>query len=265
MQRACFACAIALAVTRVASSAAEHSSAAGGGVDAARVGEARWLADAAIAVVDSLPQGEHARDELRGFHGKITSLINAADVTAPSEWDAMLSALLKAKYYGIDDLLALLSSHDPSHRASAAASTSRTAEQASCESESEKVSSENGPRHARRLQQQQKAQPPLFTHASSDSQTSTAQLPELSSSIAWLFTGWIGGQFWMFRRWLLDRPPPWERDCDCCFQQCPEGYNCLLQGDGLYLACRGESLGAIVEGLFLDRYAESTRSVVARA
>ena len=41
---------------------------------------------------------------------------------------------------------------------------------------------------------------------------------------------------------ILDRPTPWERDCDCCFRECPRSV-CLLQSDGLLLACRGESVG----------------------
>ena len=50
----------------------------------------------------------------------------------------------------------------------------------------------------------------------------------------------------------LDRPPPWERDCDCCFPYCPDGMHCLSQSDGLYLACRGESLGDFLAKLLRD-------------
>mmetsp|Transcript_42291 Transcript_42291/g.137277 ORF Transcript_42291/g.137277 Transcript_42291/m.137277 type:complete len:389 (-) Transcript_42291:590-1756(-) len=45
----------------------------------------------------------------------------------------------------------------------------------------------------------------------------------------------------------LDRPPPWERDCDCCFERCPAGHHCLRQSDGSLLACRGPSLGEVVD------------------
>lgn len=50
-----------------------------------------------------------------------------------------------------------------------------------------------------------------------------------------------------WRSWLLDRPPPWERDCDCCFESCPPGRNCLAQADSLFLACRGDSVGMILD------------------
>jgi len=58
------------------------------------------------------------------------------------------------------------------------------------------------------------------------------------------------GALQALHRWLLDsswldswldRPPPWERDCDCCFERCPAGHHCLRQSDGLLLACRGRA------------------------
>ena len=76
-------------------------------------------------------------------------------------------------------------------------------------------------------------------------------------------SSWLGGALWAWRRWLLDRPSPWERDCDCCFPECPPQYNCLLQGDGLYLACRGESLGNIVDYYWTEHPCTTAASVLA--
>lgn len=56
-----------------------------------------------------------------------------------------------------------------------------------------------------------------------------------------------------WRHWLLDRPPPWERDCDCCFKVCPPGRNCLMQADSLVLACRGESVSMIFDRQWTER------------
>jgi len=52
---------------------------------------------------------------------------------------------------------------------------------------------------------------------------------------------------------MLDRPPPWERDCDCCYAHCPEHLNCLLQSDKLYLACRGDSVGQVLDKQWAER------------
>jgi len=56
-----------------------------------------------------------------------------------------------------------------------------------------------------------------------------------------------------WKRWMLDRPPPWERDCDCCYAHCPEHLNCLLQSDKLYLACRGDSVGQVLGKQWAER------------
>jgi hypothetical protein len=64
-------------------------------------------------------------------------------------------------------------------------------------------------------------------------------------------SGWGDQLANRWRRWLLDRPPPWERDCDCCFEKCPDGFHCLAQGDGLVLACRGDSVGELLHKQWL--------------
>ena len=69
------------------------------------------------------------------------------------------------------------------------------------------------------------------------------------SELHWLD---VEGRAHAYYRWLVDRPPPWERDCDCCFKVCPDGHNCLLQSDDLFLACRGESLGSVLDKLWAD-------------
>jgi hypothetical protein len=53
-------------------------------------------------------------------------------------------------------------------------------------------------------------------------------------------------------RWFRDRPPPWSRDCDCCFEFCPETMHCMKQSDGLFLACRGESVGELFDRHWAD-------------
>lgn len=49
----------------------------------------------------------------------------------------------------------------------------------------------------------------------------------------------------------MDRPLPWATDCDCCFVRCPEAHACTrLYETGLYVACRGDSIGKALEATF---------------
>ena len=207
--------------------AAEGSTHAAGGVDAARLADADQLIAAASAVIDTLPSGDRARDELRAFRTKIHSLRAEASSISPTEWDAMLSALLDADYYGIDDLLQLLSKHAPDEdqldRGAAA-----EADEASC------GEGADGAGGKRRLQEQeQQEQPPRPPRPPQSPQPPQPPQPHPSSSQmhakarAGSQPSWgLGAVLWSWRRWLLDRPPPWERDCDCCFNPCP----CAVSG-----------------------------------
>ena len=153
-------------------------------------------------------------DNLRLLHGKLVSLKRVAKLTEPEEWDAMIQALLASKHYGVDDLEARLRPGKQPLTAEA------------CEADGSGA--------------------PLLDDAED------AGLPErvgrrLRETITELVDA--GAQLGVVQRvgawaWaILDRPTPWERDCDCCFRECPEEHVCLLQSDGLLLACRGESVG----------------------
>ena len=77
-------------------------------VGSVRLGELIGLDEAAQAVIAALPAGHRARDDLKALRNKLHSLRDVAAVTAPLEWDSMMSALLSSKHYGEDDLMALL-------------------------------------------------------------------------------------------------------------------------------------------------------------
>ena len=68
----------------------------------------------------------------------------------------------------------------------------------------------------------------------------------------------LAAQWDAWKRWALDRPPPWERDCDCCYPTCPEPLICLRQSDNLYLACRGKSVGQVLD----EQWAQRPETVV---
>ena len=234
------------------------------GAGAARVAEAAALADAASDAIEALPIGHRARDELRALRGKLKSVASVAGLTEPDEWDEMLRALLDAKFYGIDDLRALLG--QPAEGWSGEAAAAATSE-ASCSGEGPRLSpgrrrllSANGAggdeyddddvpaawisrtdEEAEMLIEQEEAEMEARAWAAA-----MRREAELLSGSSWLYRRVI--EPWV--RWMRDRPPPWERDCDCCFAVCPPDRNCLSQTDGLYLACRGESLGEIADKLW---------------
>ena len=258
-----------------------------------RRSEANHITEAISNAVDQLPAGHAAKDDLRALRLKINNMLAVADATSPAEWDASLSALLAADYYGVDDLSKRLQEYStPAEQAAESCEEDGSAQQQPTTASSE----------GRRLQQQQteqpQRQPPPLKQQSPQQQppppppppspSSTPPSPrpplppskpplkvdavgELPPSVVPVFGRNIpgktlggGGPFTFsngafeyaldvrgmlraFRSWAMDRPPPWERDCDCCFPACPQDHNCLLQSDGLYLACRGESLGEIVD------------------
>ena len=274
----------------------------GGGVEQFRIDEADRIAAAAASAIAALPFGHAARDELRALRGKLASLRTVASLTDPAEWDAMLSALLQARYSGVDDLTALLTSHaavpagdldalaqvrprasEPAASAAAAAaegceedaapeSPGRRLAQRAAERAAERATPAAGatlpppvPASERRAKHAASGPPPLHREEDYAQQRQQRQqqqqqqqqyeevydegyyIEEVDLYAGPYHWGLAGRVVWGWRRWLLDRPPPWERDCDCCFPACPAGHHCLLQGDGLYLACRGDSLGTIVD------------------
>ena len=275
-------------------------------VDAERIAEVDRLVAAAAAAVEELPFGHGARDELRALRGKLLSLRDAASVTAPREWDAMLSALLESKHSGVDDLTGLLEAHaavppgemDALAQARPRAAKLPTGSLDSAECDGNEAAGgrrlqqqQQQPQQQQQQQQQQQPPPPLEAAArrqtklpppvpaqerrasraeveppplpSTSRQQQQQQQQQLGAMMGSSGSAWLGGALWAWRRWLLDRPSPWERDCDCCFPECPPQYNCLLQGDGLYLACRGESLGSIVDYYWTEHPCTSAASVLA--
>ena len=166
----------------------------------------------------------YALDNLRLLHGKLVSLKRVAKLTEPEEWDAMIQALLASKHYGVDDLEARLRPGKQPLTAEA------------CEADGSGA--------------------PLLDDADD------AGLPErvgrrLRETITELVDA--GAQLGVVQRvgawaWaILDRPTPWERDCDCCYPTCPEPLICLRQSDNLYLACRGKSVGQVLDELWTQR------------
>lgn len=237
---------------------------------AMRVAEAERLVFRVSEVLERLPAGSHrAKDDLRALRGKLQGLLQVASETTPSEWDSMIEALLSADYYGVDDIMELLKGADDgaSTSFSKLARSSDSAEDCDDDGAMQSVDAGIG----RRLQQDQqgsqdsdKSQLPNQLRRPLPSQPSQPFQPSQPSapvpvvfeptvgvdppSAARLAS--IGWDLDTWRSWLLDRPPPWERDCDCCFDRCPVEHNCLLQTDGLYLACRGESLGEFLANLW---------------
>ena len=245
------------------------------GVGELRIAEVERIAAAAASAVGEFPLGHSARDELRGLRSKLLSLREVAGITEPYEWDSMLSALLEAEYYGIDDLSSLLRMRadtippgemdeiarqqgatldvqvEPSssmgceedHVDEDLTRPRRLADQQS--SERQEVSRQQRQGHP--PQEQLGSEGPAAAEDSeryADAAVPNARRSAVSTQGAWrpvdhgAFAGddeaigyfhlaadsnesrtWIGGMVWGWRRWLFDRPPPWERDCDCCFAE----------------------------------------------
>ena len=74
----------------------------------------------------------------------------------------------------------------------------------------------------RRLQEAEEA-----VDARSRAEGARAQGPAEEWATAAGARGSLGRRWDAWKRWMLDRPPPWERDCDCCYAHCPEHLNCL--------------------------------------
>jgi hypothetical protein len=228
-----------------------------GEIGATREREAARLADAAAAAVEALPSGHAARDELRSLRGKILALLEVSSAAQPTEWDASLSALLEADYYGIDDLAALLDAHAPKEQSAESCDDSWTAHDVSWRVQQQKQQQKANP--GRRLEQQRPPPPPpprqpppspppsplpplpprgppAGAQPSTQPAASDRRVHGQSSVTALLLDGTFGNGLAgltrdmlaaaaAWRTWALDRPPPWERDCDCCFGTCPQGHS----------------------------------------
>jgi hypothetical protein len=222
----------------------------------------------------------------------LLSLRGAAANAEPAEWDAMLAALLRADYYGVEDVVALLVGRDDdSDSQDAALKRLLAAGGGQCDEPSAAATEQpqqGAATQARRLQEHelttplppspprrpttspsplpQQERPPLPPPVPTRGTAHGEPLPPVAVPIqrtnADAFADGaadaadhaigLHGRLSAWRVWLLDRPPPWERDCDCCFRSCPEGHNCLMQSDGLYLACRGESVGGFVHRIWTE-------------
>ena len=71
--------------------------------------------------------------------------------------------------------------------------------------------------------------PPLPPRGSGNSRPAGCSDPVPAAALDSFESG-VEGYAWdlratleAWRAWALDRPPPWERDCDCCFPRCPQG------------------------------------------
>lgn len=248
---------------------------AAAGVAGPRIAEADRLIEACDAAVAALEVGHAARDDVRAVKGKLVSLREAAPLTEPAEWDAMLRALLSADYYGTDDLIGLLNSHRKPAGAEEACDEPATAEPARRLGERTEPASETAKaaaarefdrrkRRAVELREQLEREQVEREMESFELEGAEEEY-ELEAPAEWAEEAPAADAapadamraerslLSRLRAWLLDRPPPWERDCDCCFPQCPPGHHCLGQSDGLYLACRGRSVGELLASTWSER------------
>ena len=204
---------------------------AAGGISSVQEAELHRLLQATSEAILELPAGHRSKDKLRLLHAKLESLRAAAPDAEEHEWDAMVQALLDSSEYGSTQLEALLQG-----RGGAAAPA--------CDADGA------GATVGRRLQESAE-RPPSEEVVGAPSASGARGLREAWASLA---VGEASARRWdVWKRWMLDRPPPWERDCDCCYTHCPEHLNCLLQSDNLYLACRGASVGQVLDKQWAER------------
>eukprot|EP00908_Phaeocystis_cordata_P021755 Transcript_4143.p1 GENE.Transcript_4143~~Transcript_4143.p1 ORF type:complete len:293 (+),score=119.18 Transcript_4143:1011-1889(+) len=220
----------------LAAASADQPPRAGGGSSE----ELEHLLLATSLAIAEQPAGREVKDKLRLLHAKLLSLRQVAAETEQHEWDAMLHALLTSREYGSEQIASLLR-------------TAGGAEAPSCDADGGAPAA-----HApvgRRLREA-----PAGHHQQREAEAAAAgggAAPQLSE--AWgaathgLTREALAAQWDAWKRWALDRPPPWERDCDCCYPTCPEPLICLRQSDNLYLACRGKSVGQVLDELWTQR------------
>jgi len=242
------------------------------------------LHDVGVAVA-VLPRGHAARDELSLLHDKLHRLSAVSSTVDVEEWDVMLTSLLGAHDYGADAIAQLLRHADD-------AGTRDLGDESldACESSQGSTASQVSGTRRRLLQARDDAAATHSQHAVQQSrravgsklQTATRDAVPAETADTLGAADWgeqagvsedavfaprslrqhpeplkqageaapaVAGHW----RWLLDRPPPWERDCDCCFTRCPAQRACIKQSETLYLACRGDSIGVILDRHWQDR------------
>ena len=185
---------------------AAHEGVAAGGISNAQEAELHRLLEATSEAIQELPAGHRSKDKLRLLHGKLESLRAVSADAEEHEWDAMVQALLDSTEYGSAHVEALLQARDG---AAAPACDADGADGA-------------GASVGRRLQEAEEA-----VDARSRAEGARAQGPAEEWATAAGARGSLARRWDAWKRWMLDRPPPWERDCDCCYAHCPEHLNCL--------------------------------------
>ena len=227
------------------------------GTSLAQREELQRLLDATAAAAHELPAGHESRDRVRLLRGKLETLRQVAEHAEKHEWDDMLQALLDSSEYGTEELAPLLRQ--------AGAKTEEACDDdvisADDSSAQRKEPTPYGER-PRRRQLSQSAWPFAGAAAAEvgaeEEAGEAVATPHLSERLlgAWRACCTLEGlarQRIEWTRWALDRPPLWERDCDCCFTVCPEHLHCLQQSDKLFLGCRGESLGDVLDRHWTER------------
>tara|TARA_B110001452_G_scaffold266612_1_gene273941 strand:- start:1096 stop:2061 length:966 start_codon:yes stop_codon:yes gene_type:complete len=219
------------------------------GISLAQREELQRLLEATAAAVHELPAGHESRDRVRLLRGKLETLRQVAEHAEEHEWDGMLQALLGSSEYGTEELAPLL-------RQAGAKTEEACDEAVGADDPCAQRTQPERPRR-RRLAQAW----PFPGAAAAD--TGAEEEEQQEATLQWserLLDAWractpeeLARQRDEWRRWFLDRPPPWERDCDCCFTRCPEHLHCLRQSDNLFLGCRGESLGEVLDRQWTER------------
>jgi len=215
------------------------------GITAAQRGELDELLATSAEAFASLAAGSRARDEMRLLHGKLSELSDVAAHARPREWDAMLHSLLRDEHCGAaalrralhaegrGDLLPLAATDaamaDPDAAARACGLAGERAERAlpdgaGAGSAASATAARAQALPGRRILQ---ADAPVAEEGGGGggrhqlTQRGAAAAGESFAEAASEAAGGVGGgrlSAHAWRRWLLDRPPPWERDCDCCFE-----------------------------------------------
>ena len=165
---------------------------AAGGISNAR--RAHRLLEATSEAIQELPAGHRSKDKLRLLHGKLESLRAVSADAEEHEWDAMVQALLDSTEYGSAHVEALLQARDG---AAAPACDADGADGASVSV-------------GRRLQEAEEA---VDARSRAEGRVRRGRPRGGGGGVRWPTMGRL-------KRWMLDRPPPWERDCDCCYAHC---------------------------------------------
>ena len=190
-----------------------------GGISSAQEAELHRLLQATSEAIQELPAGHRSKDKLRLLHVKLESLRAASGDAEEHEWDAMVQALLDSTEYGSAQVEALLQA-----RGGAAAPA--------CDADDADSADGAGATVGRRLQEAEEAVDARSRAEVAGAPTGARGLLEAwaAAATAALARRALARRWEAWKRWMLDRPPPWERDCDCCYAHCPEHLNCLVPG-----------------------------------